>query len=146
MRGLLIAGIGSESRGDDAAGLLAVRALRRLGVRGADVEEHRDSASLAAALLEHSHAVVIDAIADGGEAGQVLELGADDAALGRETSSHGLGVRHALELAGALGSTPAVLVIGIVGRDFGVGEPPTPEVLTAARDLAAWMKESLACA
>lgn len=146
MRGLLVAGMGSESRGDDAAGLLAVRALRRLGVRGVDVEEHRDSASLAAALLEHSHAVVIDAIAGGGEAGAVVELVPDDSALSRDTSSHGLGVRHAVELARALGSTPAVLVIGIVGRDFRVGDSPTPAVARASRHVAAWIKESLACA
>ena len=146
MKGLLIAGIGSESRGDDAAGLLAVRALRRLGVRGADVEEHRDAASLAAALLERSHAVVVDAIAGGGETGEVLELGADDPTLRSETSSHGLGVCHAVELARALGSTPAVLVIGIVGRDFRVGGAPTPAVARAAKHVAAWIKESLACA
>lgn len=146
MRGLLIAGMGSDSRGDDAAGLLTVRALRRLGLSGVDVEEHGDSASLAAALLEHSHAVVVDAVASGGEPGAVLELAPEDSVLGRDTSSHGLGVRDAAELAGAMGSAAAVLVVGIVGREFGVGRAPTAAVVRAATDVAAWIKESLACA
>jgi hydrogenase maturation protease len=146
MRGLLVAGIGSESRGDDAAGLLAIRALQDLGASGVDVEELNDPVSLVPALLNRSHAVVIDAVDGGGEPGAVLELVAEDSILCRDTSSHGLGVRHAVELARALGSTPAVLVIGIVGQNFGVGSAPSAAVVRAATEVAAWMKESLECA
>ena len=146
MKGLLVAGIGSESRGDDAAGLLAVRTLQELGVAGVDVEEHPDHASLVASLLKHSHAVVVDAVETGGEPGAVLELVPEDVVLRRDTSSHGLGVREAVELARALGATPAVLVIGIVGHDFGVGDAPTTAVVAAAKDVATRIKESLICA
>lgn len=147
MNSVLVAGLGNELRGDDAAGLLTARALRRLGPRGVDVEEYAgDVAALAEAISHHSRVIVVDALASSAPAGTVTSLSPGQVSIRSGASTHGLGLRAALELARALGAEPKVHVFGIAGRSFGAGEPPSAEVARGARELAAAIKEGLACA
>jgi hydrogenase maturation protease len=140
----LVVGLGNETRGDDAAGLLAARAVRKLGLEGVDVEEHGDVAGLAEAIARHSDVVLVDAVA-GGTPGAVVDV--ELSALRRiTTSSHGLDAREAVDLARVLGSQARVRVIGIVGRCFDAGLPPSDEVRRAAAAAALRIKEVLPCA
>jgi hydrogenase maturation protease len=144
---LLVVGVGNDLRGDDAAGLLAVRRLAALGPLGVDVLEHTgDPVALAEAMSGHDEVVVIDAVCAGDEPGAVLELGAEAGVLRGHASSHGLGLREALALAGLTGAPPAVRVIGIAGRRFDLGAPPSPAVIRAAAAVAARLLEARTCA
>jgi len=144
---LLVVGVGNDLRGDDAAGLLAARRLAALGPPDVDVVEHTgDPAALAAAMSGHDEVVVIDAVSGGEEAGAVLELTEEAGVLRGAASSHGLGLAEALALVGLTGPSPAVRVIGIAGRRFDLGDPPSPAVFRAALAVAARLKEARACA
>ena len=147
MNQVLVAGLGNELRGDDAAGLLTARALRRLRPSGLDVDEYEsDVAALAAAMSHHARVIVVDAVVSNAPAGTVLALSPERVATRFEASTHGLGVREALELARALGAEPTLHIFGIAGRSFGLGDPPSAEVVRGASELAIAIKEGLACA
>jgi hydrogenase maturation protease len=151
LNGILVAGVGSELRGDDAAGLLAARALRSMTPTGVDVEEHSgDAAALAESIGRHGIVVIVDAVAGDAPPGSVVGLITGSNRDRARLSSHAGGVSEAVELARALGQAtgraPQVRVIGIVGADFRLGASPQPAVKTAAlevaRSLAAWLRET----
>lgn len=148
----LVACLGNELRGDDAAGLLVARELRASLPAGVDLEEHSgDVVMLGESMARHAEVVVIDAVVAPVASGSVLELDPKDAAAARvRSSSHGLGVLEALAIARALGAEPHVRLIGIVGSQFALGSKPTAAVVTAAselaRSLAAQLQEPAPCA
>lgn len=147
MNSVLVAGLGNELRGDDAAGLLTARALRTLRPTDVDVEEYGgDAAALAEAISRHAHVIVVDAVASSAPAGSVTPLSPFEVSARSGSSTHGLGIREALELARALGAQPTVHVFGIAGRRFGLGDPPSAEVVRGATELALAIKEGLECA
>ena len=147
MNSVLVAGLGNEMRGDDAAGLLTARALRALRPSDVDVEEYGDdTAALAEAISRHAHVIVVDAVASSAPAGTVQPLSRERVVTRSEASTHGLGLREALELSRVLGAEPTVHVFGIAGRRFGLGDPPSAEVVRGATELAVAIKEGLACA
>lgn len=130
-----VLGIGNEYRGDDAAGLLVVRALRATGA-AADwdlLELSGEGAGLIDAWAERPRVVLVDAVAHAGSpAGTVLRYD-DPAAVPPDTelrcSSHAFGVGAALALADVLGRLPPALVLyGINGRAFAQGATMTPAV------------------
>lgn len=144
MSDLLVVGVGNETRGDDAAGLLAARAVRALGLEGVHVEEHGDLAGLAEAIGRHSDVLIVDAVV-GGPPGAVVDV--DLQAMQQSaSSSHGFDVREALALARALGSGATVRVVGIAGGCFDAGAAPSEAVRRAAGDVAERIAEKLTCA
>ncbi len=151
MTKILVAGLGNELRGDDAAGLLTARAIRALHLENVDVEEHSgDVAALAESMARHAEVVVVDAVVSSAPPGTVRELNADSAVTRARSSSHGLGVSEALALARALGATPRVRLIGIEGSQFALGSRPCTAVARAAREVAerfaSQLEESAPCA
>jgi hydrogenase maturation protease len=147
----LVVGIGNEHRGDDAAGLLAVRELRILlaGLDGADVVEHRgDGASLLDLWSGRSHVILVDALHDGGPAGRVVRHDAADRPLRVETergSTHAFGPAGAIEMARRLGRLPArIEVYGITGDRFGMGDEARTAVVRAALAVARSIAAQLA--
>jgi hydrogenase maturation protease len=145
MSRVLVAGLGNDVRGDDAAGLLAVRALRKLGAPGIDVlEGPADTLALAAAIADHDEVVLIDAVASDADAGEVLVLDERSVAMRSRVSGHGLGAREAVELARALGSNPAVHVVGITGSAFASGTRPSTAVERASGQVARWIRDAFA--
>ncbi|MGA7912886.1 MAG: hydrogenase maturation protease [Candidatus Dormiibacterota bacterium] len=133
----LVAGIGNELRGDDAAGLLAARAIRALRLDNVDVEENSDDvAALAESMARHAEVVVVDAVVSSAPPGTVRELNPDGSVTRGRSSSHGLGVSEALALARALGATPHVRLIGIEGSQFALGSKPCTAVARAVRVVA----------
>lgn len=147
MKHVLVAGLGSELRGDDAAGLLAARALRVLRPQGIDVEEYSgDTTALAESISRHTEVIVVDSVRSEAPAGTVFSLSPGRIETRARSSTHGLGLKEALALARALGAEPVVHVFGIAGRNFGVGDAPNPGVVRGAADLAVAIEEGLSCA
>jgi hydrogenase maturation protease len=151
MTKILVAGIGNELRGDDAAGLLAARAIRSLRLDNVDVEEHSgDVVALAESMARYADVVIVDAVVSSAPPGTVRELNPDGAVTRARSSSHGLRVSEALALARALGATPRVRLIGIEGSQFALGSKPCTAVAGAAREVAerfaSQLEESAPCA
>lgn len=147
MNSLLVVGLGNEIRGDDAAGLLTVRALRKLDPVGVDVKESTgDAASLAESIAQYSEVIVVDAVETTGMPGRVIEIPRESIAAQGRRGTHGAGLAEAIGLAGVLGGHPSVLVIGITGRKFELGSKPDPEVVRAAAELAVDLEETIECA
>ncbi len=140
MRRLFI-GIGNPLRGDDAAGLLAARALRERGAGGIEVLElEGEPVGLIEAWRGAEAVVVADAVASGGEPGEVHRI---DAAAGplpaalTGSSTHAMGLAEAVELARALDRLPArLLVYGIEAAGFETGAEPSAAVRAAAERVA----------
>jgi len=130
--------LGTPYRGDDAAGPLVEERLRAAGVRilACDHEPTR--------LLDQWEGldlvVIVDAVVTGAPAGTVHRIETARDPLPRDlglASSHAFGVADALELAQTLDRAPRrVVVFGIEGAAFGMGDPVTGAV-TAAVDTVA---------
>jgi hydrogenase maturation protease len=129
----LVVGIGNPWRRDDGAGTAVARRLAGLlpdGVRIAIVGG--EATELIETFRDADLAVLVDAVASGGEPGTVFRFDAVaeplPAGFGR-LSSHGLGLAEAIELARVLGRLPTgVLVYGIEGVDFTPGQGLTAAV------------------
>ncbi|MCS7010158.1 MAG: hydrogenase maturation protease [Anaerolineales bacterium] len=134
---ILVAGIGQSLRGDDAAGLEAVRywaeQFPETAAQPSVLVEYLETPGLT--LLESlrnvSGAILVDAMQGGGVplrrlSGQELRCFTSDS-----RSAHGLGVAEALalgyELYPELGKIPIIL-IGIEGHTFALGEPLSESV------------------
>lgn len=134
----LIIGCGNPDRGDDAAGLLAARRLRELGCQA--VEYTGEGTGLLDFFEGTAEVVLVDAAVTGAAPGTVHVWESPGAlpqwdALGGST--HHFGIAEGLRLAAALGCLPERLVIyGIEGRRFGIGEAPSPEVIRAVEEVA----------
>lgn len=134
----LIIGCGNPDRGDDAAGLLVAR---RLGEFGCEAVEHTGEGVALLDLFEQAaDVVIVDAAVTGAPAGTIHVWDAKGTLPGWEAaggSTHHFGIAEGLRLAAALGRLPErVLVYGIEGRNFGLGDAPSPEVLRAVEELA----------
>jgi hydrogenase maturation protease len=131
-----VIGVGNDYRGDDAAGLVVARAVRARVPHGVDVHEARgDATDLIHLWSGATRVVVVDAMRSGAPAGTVVRLDARDldgwpgGSVAARASSHALGVLEAVTLARTLGLLPRALVVyGIEGESFGVGEALSPGV------------------
>lgn len=133
-----LVGLGSELRGDDAAGLLVARRVRVLTGGRATIDEVSDDLDgLIQALLGDGEVIVVDAVRSPGMEGEILTLDADQVGPGETGSSHGLGLAEAVGIARALGGKASLHLCGIRGRDFAVGAPMSREVTHACARLAA---------
>jgi hydrogenase maturation protease len=86
--------------------------------------------------------VVVDAVVTGGAApGTVHRVESSGDPLPRDlrlASTHAVGIADALELGRALGRVPRrVIVIGVEGARFGMGDEMTPAVARVLDDVAA---------
>lgn len=127
---MLILGYGNDNRSDDAAGLVAARRLRSMGVDA--IEHEGDAMELMDAWSGQSEAIVIDAAVAGAEPGCITVWEAHRTPLPPDRfpcSTHGLGLAEAVELARMLGRLPARLTIyGIEAARFNRGGPLSREV------------------
>ena len=125
LRNVVVIGVGNELRGDDRAGLEAVRRVCE--------------SELPASVTVHLHE---------GEAVDLLELwdGADASQVPlpspvRRSSSHTIGIAEAIELARALGTLPSrILVYGVEGRQFEAGIELSGEVAEALDGLVSELR------
>jgi hydrogenase maturation protease len=139
-----VIGLGNDTAGDDAVGLLAADAVERLVRDEPDVEVSRAGDPLRA--LDHMEGadtvILVDAIrtADGMRTpGEVVRLDRElaEAAPGHQAvSSHGIGLRDVLGLAGLLTRVPTIVFWGIeIGRAR-TGDELSPGVAGALPELA----------
>lgn len=130
--------LGSPYRGDDAAGPLVAQRLREAGAALLDCDDEPTRLLDAWAGLEL--VVVVDAVRSGAEPGTLHRVEAVDGKLPRDlglASTHAFGIAEALELGRALGRAPRhVVVHGVEGERFGMGDPPSPAVVEAVGLLA----------
>ena len=132
-----VIGIGNEFRQDDGVALAVVRRLMSRAAGRIDVVEHDgDGTSLLDAWEGAPVVILVDAVRSGSPPGTIhrLDLRATGFPEGTTwSSSHSLGVTHAVTLATHLNCLPHALVIyGIEGRRFGFGKGLSPEVEGAA--------------
>jgi hydrogenase maturation protease len=139
---LLVIGVGNAERGDDAAGLAALRGLRaRLG--SASAVELCEASGEASALLElwrgRAHVLLLDAACAGHKPGTLMRIDARREALpaGRlHGSTHAWGVAEAVELARALDELPQQMTLYLIeARSFHPGHGLSPEVADAVQEL-----------
>jgi hydrogenase maturation protease len=138
---LAVIGIGSRNRGDDAAGLLAARFLRRRLPAGVAVTCGSPDPVSLIALWDEAEAVwLIDAVVSGAAPGTVHRVDAvTERLLARPPcrSTHALGLADAVELARAVDRLPRRLVVfGVDATAFPLGGRPTAEVRDGARRAA----------
>jgi len=134
----VIIGIGTDTGGDDAAGLLVAQRLRALGI------EALDYSGEVLGLLDRwegaRSVILIDAMRSGRAVGSVAVLDAREAPWAGEelhVSTHGLGLFEALSLAERLDRLPPrVVIYAIEGRSFEPGSQVSPEVLVAVEEAA----------
>lgn len=146
----MVIGVGSESRGDDAVGLLAARQLAHLLPQPISVLEFTGDAS---ALMEMwrgvGQLVLIDAVRGGSRVGTITRLDVANInaiKVPNTVSSHGMGVAQAIGLAGALDSLPDSLVLyGIQGERFDMGVSMSPEVASAVDDVVRLVLKETRC-
>jgi hydrogenase maturation protease len=143
---VVLAGFGSEYRLDDGVGpLVAARAALESEAR--DVGPLSDPLDLLGHWNGAQLVIVIDAVRSGVAPGtvRVVELDVDtDSRAGQgdqasvapgTTSTHGLGLEGVLRLARAIGQAPKrLVVVGVEGERFGVGEGLSPAVVAAVPD------------
>jgi hydrogenase maturation protease len=144
----LFIGIGNPLRGDDAAGLLAARALRARGADDIEVRELEGEPLDLIEAWEGAEAVVVaDAVSSGGEPGTLHRVDAVAEPLPAVLagpSTHALGLAEAVELGRALGRLPRRLVVyGIEAASFEAGAEPDAAVREAAERAAAAAAEEL---
>lgn len=131
-----IVGLGS-GHGDDRVGFAALEALAGLGVpAGCELHACANPATELLGLLEGaSHAILVDAMVDGGAPGRVLGCVPGELAARRDApGSHGVGVDSVLALAAALGRLPSrvtLLGVSIDPAARPMGEDLSPPVLAA---------------
>jgi hydrogenase maturation protease len=136
-----VVGIGSPWRRDDAAGLVVARRLRGTLPAGVEVLEREGEPTALIDSWDGADRVwLVDAVSSGAETGTLHRVDASAESLPAElfrTSTHHVGLAEAVELARALGRLPErIVVYGIEGERFDVGDELTPAV-DAAVDRAA---------
>ncbi len=151
---IVILGIGQSLRGDDGAGLEAVKTWQEAYPESARQPEVRvewaevTGLSLLDDLLGADAAILVDAVRSGMTPGELLLLDERDLATfeAGSGSAHGLGVSEALVLGRQLYPQQMpreVVVIGIEAGDVGMGAELSPEVRQCLPKAAIWIEEQL---
>ena len=129
--------LGSRYRGDDAVGPLAAERLRADGAVVLDCAD--EPTRLLDEWADLDMLVIVDAIRTGAAPGTLHRVESSDAPLPGDlclASTHAVGVAEALELGRTLGRAPRrVVVLGIEGSRFAMGDEMTPAVASALGEL-----------
>ncbi len=133
---MLIIGCGNRERCDDGAGILVAQRLRELGIEAKTrVGEALD---LIDAWNGADDVIVVDTVVTGAPRGTVHVWDGRHqlASIRINTSTHGLGVAEAIELAFILDQLPIRLrIYGIEGRRFELGAEISPQVHGAVTEV-----------
>jgi len=145
---IIVIGIGNEFRGDDAAGLLVVRRLKKKQPAGVELQEQSGEAIALMEAMDGANAVIlVDAVQSGAEAGQIHRYDASEQAMPAQflrCSTHNFSVHDAIEMARALEKLPSrLMVYGIEGLHFEHGSELTSAVQTAVVVAAQRIEEEL---
>jgi hydrogenase maturation protease len=138
---VLVSAIGNPDCGDDGVGPLVGQKLEgRLPDGAALILRRGGMLSLIDDWSGFDAMVCVDAAAPMGEPGRVLRIDLSEGELPPGlsfTSSHGFGLAEAIGLARTLGVAPGhIVVYAVEGRCFDLGATMTPEVFSAAGEVA----------
>lgn len=133
----LLIGVGNPYRGDDGVGPWVLRRIKAHAPQNIDVRiASGEGAGLIELWQDVEHAIVVDAVRSGAEAGKVFRFEAHRQEIPTHFfhySTHAFSLAEAVALARALGQLPKQLTIyGIEGEDFRAGQGLTPRVRDAA--------------
>jgi hydrogenase maturation protease len=137
-----VIGVGNEWRGDDAAGLQVARRLRQENLSRVEIAESPGTAgAIQAAWEDTARVIVVDAVVSGGTPGTIYRFDAHDPSVNFpvswSASSHGWGLSEALALGKVFQNFPPCLIIyGIEGENFTIGEGVSPAVAAAIPEAA----------
>jgi hydrogenase maturation protease len=149
---VLVLGIGQSLRGDDTAGLEAVRLWQQTCPQTAQRVQVELSELPGLGLLDHLQgmhaAIIVDALQSNAAPGTLHHLGPDELAAFTldAQSAHGWGVAETLALGSSLYPWLAecrISLIGIAGKDFGMGARLSPAVQAALPDAAALIEQEV---
>ena len=145
---VLVIGVGNDYRHDDAAGLIVARRLREKNLQHITVREMSgEGAALISAWQGADCVIIVDAVQSGAAPGTIFRFEAHREPIPTNFfcySTHAFGVAEAIETARSLGQLPQSLIIyGIEGKDFSVGEGLSPEVQRAAEEVAQLILDQL---
>jgi hydrogenase maturation protease len=145
---IIVIGIGNEFRGDDAAGLLVVRRLKKRQPGGVEfLEQNGEATALMETMSLAGTVILVDAVQSGAEAGQIHRYDASEQAMPAQflrCSTHNFSVHDAIEMARALGNLPTrLMVYGIEGSHFEPGAELSPAVHSAVMEAAQRINEEL---
>jgi hydrogenase maturation protease len=134
---VLVIGIGNPYRRDDAVGLIVARALREKNLDYVEIlEMSGEGAALIEAWRGAERVIVIDAVCSGASPGTIFRFETHRQPIPTQFfrySTHNFGLAEAIELARSLGQLPKELIVyGIGGKDFTVGDGLSPGVAQAA--------------
>jgi len=152
-----IIGIGQSLRGDDAAGISAVRLWvdkyhHKALPLGVQVELTELPGLELLSLLEGTHfTILVDAVRSGAKSGTIYRLTEDqlEGFHSGSSSSHGWGVAETLSLGRQLAPTslpPEIVVIGIEAGQLDLGEALSPEVDESLPEVARLIEEIVSAA
>lgn len=141
-RRVIVTATGNPWRGDDAVGVLVLRALasRLPGDAAVLFDGGCDGPSLVDAWAGFDTAICVDACASAGAPGRIRRIDPATEALpraGNKGSSHALGLAEAIALAKALSREPErIIVYAVEGACFDHGAPVTAAVAAAAAQVS----------
>ena len=119
---VLVIGVGNETRGDDAVGLIVSRKLKEKLSQDVVIEENGDGTRLVERWKGFKITILIDAMRSGTEPGRIHRFEAHKSPLPAslfQYSTHAFGVAQAIELARAMNQLPHKLIVyGIEGECF----------------------------
>ncbi|MFH1681673.1 MAG: hydrogenase maturation protease [Candidatus Eisenbacteria bacterium] len=135
----LVLGLGNPILRDDGVGIRVAERLRPLLADRPDVTVDEDfwgGLRLMERMIGYDRAIVIDAVAPGGEPGRIRFLRPDSIPTQRSSSAHDVNLPTALELGRVAGAhlppTEEIFLVGIEAADvLTFGETFTPEVEAA---------------
>ena len=145
----MVVGIGNPDRGDDGAGRAVARVLGQMAPDGAEIVEATGEVTELLDLMARSATVyVVDACLSGAAPGTIRRFDARERPLPENTfatSTHGLGLAQAIELARTLGQLPRqCIVFAIEGASFDIGAALSPPVDKAVFTVAFQLRREIA--
>jgi hydrogenase maturation protease len=146
-----VIGCGNADAGDDAVGLMAVRAVRPTlaALSGVEVAEAVTGLHVLELLDGADSAIVVDAVRgpEGIRPGTPvrLEIGSRGlpSPLSTALSSHGYGLAEAFALAGTLGRLPPTVFLGLHVAGVDAGRPLSPQLARAMPRLVALIQSEI---
>ncbi len=144
----IVIGIGSQFRGDDAVGLEVVRRLQQdLPPDVEAVQTEADGATLMQIWAGYDSVILVDCVVSGQTVGTRIRLDAVTQQLPTRffrSSSHLFGLAEAVEMSRALKQLPKrMIVYGVEGARFDLGDQFSPEVKTTLEELVAEIRREL---
>ena len=133
-----VIGLGNPDRGDDALGILVIRALRgRVPEDVALLEDTGAPLFVLEQFQQFDALILVDAVRSGSPPGTLHCFDGREIPPGvraRSFSSHGMCVHDALGLGEALGLLPKIVrVVGVEAIEFTFGAPISPEIESGIR-------------